>query len=415
MFKPFGLYVGLRYLKDRQSGGFSAFISASSTIGIALGVLVLITVLSAMNGFERALSQHLLSSVPHTELIGVNEPFDQWQYYAEKMQQHQNVLATAPVIKMQGMLQRKNALKGIEVKGVDPQLEANVSNIPSLVTRGSWQAITEQNAVVLGEGVAKKLNVDIGDTVQLLLPPPDNSLTKQFIAPIRRTLTVVGVFEFSELDKHQVYISLAQAQLIKDFQADQVDGIRLKVDDVFAIAPIARAVAMETDHYLGMYNWTYTHGHLYNDIQLVRIVMYVVLVLVIAVASFNIVSTLIMVVNEKKGDIAILKTMGATPSSIITMFVIQGLFNGVLGCLFGGVLGYLFASNLTEIVGSIERFFNVQFLSGDVYFVDFLPTQVHSADITVTIATAIFLSLLATLYPAWQATRIEPAQVLGQS
>ena len=415
MFHPISMFVGLRYLKDRQSGGFSAFISASSTIGIALGVLVLITVLSAMNGFERALSQHLLSAVPHSEFMSSYQPYQQWQKYAQMITRDERVIASAPVIKMQGMLQKQNALKGVEVRGVEPLLESNVSKVPNLVTHGSWQALTQEDAIILGEGAAQALNVSTGDTLQLLLPPPDNSLARKFIAPIRRTLTVVGIFDFAELDKHQAYISLALAQQIKQYREDQVDGIRLKVNNVFAVSYIAKEIAMNMDHAVHLYNWTHTHGHLYNDIQLVRLVMYVVLVLVIAVASFNIVSTLIMVVNEKKGDIAILKTMGASPLSILTVFVIQGLFNGILGCLIGGVLGYLLATNLTEIVASTEQFFGVQFLSGDVYFVDFLPTEVHNQDIAITIATALILSLLATLYPAWQATRVEPAQVLGQS
>jgi len=415
MFKPLGLFVGFRYLKNRQTGGFSAFISASSTVGIALGVLVLITVLSAMNGFERALSQHLLSSVPHGELIGVNEPYNQWPEYASKMSQHPRVISVAPVIKLQGMLQEKNALKGVEVRGVDPAIEKSVSNIPNLITHGSWDELVKENTTVLGEGVATALNVAVGDNIQLLLPPPDNSLAKQFAAPIKRKLRVVGIFDFADLDKHQAYISLASAQQIQKYRADQVDGIRFKVSNVFAAPLIVREVAIQSDHYTAIYDWTNTHGHLYNDIQLVRMVMYIVLVLVIAVASFNIVSTLIMVVNEKKGDIAILKTMGASPVSILLVFVIQGLFNGVMGCFFGGTLGYLLASNLTEIVSSIEQFFQIQFLSGDVYFVDFLPTEVHNIDVVITISTALVLSLIATLYPAWQATRVEPAQVLGQS
>ncbi|WP_448549622.1 lipoprotein-releasing ABC transporter permease subunit LolE [Thalassotalea fusca] len=415
MFKPLGLFVGFRYLKNRQTGGFSAFISASSTVGIALGVLVLITVLSAMNGFERALSQHLLSSVPHGELMGVNEPYRQWTHYASQMSQHPQVISVAPVIKLHGMLQEKNALKGVEVRGVEPGIEKSVSNIPNLITHGSWDALRQENTTVLGEGVATALNVVVGDSIQLLLPPPDNSLARQFAAPIKRKLTVVGIFDFADLDKHQAYISLASAQQIQKYREDQVDGIRFKVSNVFAAPLIIREVAMQSDHYTAIYDWTHTHGHLYNDIQLVRMVMYIVLVLVIAVASFNIVSTLIMVVNEKKGDIAILKTMGASPVSILFVFVLQGLFNGVMGCFFGGTLGYLLASNLTEIVSSIEQFFNIQFLSGDVYFVDFLPTEVHNLDVVITISTALLLSLLATLYPAWQATRVEPAQVLGQS
>ncbi len=417
MFNPLSVFLGTRYIANRQGKGFASFISASSTIGIALGVMTLIIVLSAMNGFERALAQHLLSVVPHGELIGVNEPIDDWQSAVKKVQQHPKIVAAAPVIKMQGMMQKRDQIKGLELRGVDPVLEQSVSTIADYIESGSWLDLYQENSVVIGAGIAKKLKLTLGDSVQMLLPPMQtgNHVNQQISALVKRNLTVVGIYQFGgEIDSNQAYISLQQAADILHYPKDNVQGIRLKVADVFSAPLVAREVANTLDYYLYIYDWTRSQGHLFNDIQLVRMVMFVVLVLVIAVASFNIVSTLIMAVNEKQGDIAILKTMGAKSSTIMYTFMLQGLTNGVLGCIFGGMLGVYLSLNLTEFSAAIERLLGVKFLSADVYFIDFLPTYVNQADVLVTLVTALGLTLIATLYPAWRATKIEPAQVLGQ-
>lgn len=410
------LFIGLRYIANRQGKGFASFISASSTIGIALGVMILILVLSAMNGFERALSQHLLSIVPHGELIAVNEPISDWQTMQKKIEKHPSVIATAPVIKLQGMMQKKNQLKGLELRGVSPELEQKVSSVADFIVAGSWQSLNEKNGVVIGAGIAKKLQIEVGDTVQMLLPPMnlENNVKQQINTLNKRNLTVVGVFKFGgEIDSSQAYVSLAQAREMMNYSANQIQGLRLKVTDIFLAPKIAREVAFNLDAYLYIYDWTRTQGHLYNDIQLVRMVMFIVLVLVIAVASFNIVSTLIMAVNEKQSDIAIMKTMGAHSFTIMTIFVLQGLTNGVVGSLVGGVLGVYLSLNLTEFALGIENLLGTKFLSGEVYFIDFLPTYVSQVDVIVTVGTALLLTFLATLYPAWRASKIEPAQVLG--
>jgi len=417
MFKPLSVFVASRYIANRQGKGFTSFISASSTVGIALGVMILIIVLSAMNGFERALAQHLLSIVPHSELIAVNDPIEDWQNEIKKIQQHPEVVSAAPVIKMQGMLQKKDQLKGVELRGVDAILEQSVSTINHYITIGSWQALYQPNSVVIGAGVAKRLKLSIGDSLQVLLPPmKQNGNVHQNISALKKhNLTVVGIYKFGgEIDSSQAYISLEQAREFINYQTEQVQGIRLKVSNVFNAPFVARQVANQIDAYVYIYDWTRTQGHLYNDIQLVRMVMFIVLVLVIAVASFNIVSTLIMAVNEKQGDIAILKTMGASSSTIMITFMLQGIVNGIFGSVVGGGLGVYLAANLTEFSRNVEQFLGVQFLSGDVYFIDFLPTQVNSNDVIITICTALILTLIATLYPAWRATKIEPAQVLGQ-
>ena len=421
MIKPLSLFLGWRYVRSRQGNGFSAFISASSTVGIALGVTVLIVVLSAMNGFERELSQKLLSIVPHVELVSVNEPIKNWQKSIKAFEKEANVIAAAPVVKLTGMLQHDLKLKAVEVRGVDTILEKEVSSIADYIIEGSWQDLSSMtnntNAIVIGSGVAKKLSVKLGDNIQVLLPPPqENSDVKQvFSAPITKQVKVVGIFKFGgTIDDTLAYIPILLANKVMSYQLNETQSIRLRVSDVFSAPQIARQVAYNFDHYVYINNWTRSQGHLYNDIQLVRIVMFIVLALVIGVASFNIVSTLIMAVNEKQGDIAILKTMGASSATIMFAFIIQGVVNGIVGCFFGATLGGYLALNLTEIITSVEQVLGVKFLSGDVYFINYLPSVLNVQDVYVTVITALTMSFIATLYPAWRATKIEPAKVLGQ-
>ncbi len=421
MFKPLSIFLGWRYVRSRHGNGFSAFISASSTIGIALGVTVLIVVLSAMNGFERELSQKLLSIVPHVELVSVNEPIKDWRQSLKKVQTESAVIAAAPVIKMTGMLQHGLQLKAVEVRGIDATLEMQVSSIADYIIAGKWQGLmttsSNENAIVIGSGVAKKLSVKLGDKIQLLLPPPQDveDIKKIFSAPITRQVEVVGIFKFGgTIDETLAYIPHSLASDVMGYKANETQSIRLKVTDVFSAPKIARQVAYTFDHYVYINNWTRTQGHLFNDIQLVRMVMFIVLVLVIAVASFNIVSTLIMAVNEKQGDIAILKTMGASSKTIMLTFIVQGLVNGVVGSLLGALCGVYLALNLTGIISAIEQFMGITFLSGDVYFINYLPSVLHVSDVYATVITALIMSLSATIYPAWRATKIEPAQVLGQ-
>ena len=422
MFKSLSLFLGIRYVRSRHGNGFSSFISASSTAGIALGVMVLIVVLSAMNGFERELAQRLLSVVPHAEIITVNEPVTDWEEKIKSVLQHPQVETAAPVIKMTGVMQHGKNLKGIgEIRGVDVELEQQVSAITRIMIEGQWQDLERDDVlgVVIGIGIANKLNVIIGDNAQILLHQPkvneDSQQKNIFSAPIKRNVTIVGIFKFGgTIDDTLAYMSLKNAREVLSYQPGQVQGFRLKITNVFKAQDVAREVAYQFDSYAYIYDWTRSQGHVYNDIQLVRMVMFIVLVLVIAVASFNIVSTLIMAVNDKKGDIAILKTMGASSSLIMLTFVIQGLVNGLLGCTIGGVLGVYVASNLTKLVANIESFFNMHFLSADVYFIDYIPSQVNLSDVYITLITALAMSLVATIYPAWRATKVEPAQVLGQ-
>jgi lipoprotein-releasing system permease protein len=421
MIKPISFFLGWRYVRSRHGNGFSAFISASSTIGIALGVTVLLVVLSAMNGFERELSQKLLSIVPHVELVSGNEPIKNWPDSIKRIEQEPSVIAAAPLIKMTGMLQHGLALKAVEISAVDVHLEKHVSSITDYITHGNWNNLAlntdADSGIILGSGVAKKLSVQLGDKVQLLLPPAkqEGDVKQVFSSPILKHVEVVGIFNFGgTIDETLAYIPLSLANMVLGYSVNDTQTIRLKVKDVFNAPQVARQVAYNFNHYVYPNNWTRSQGHLFNDIQLVRLVMFIVLVLVIGVASFNIVSTLIMAVNEKKGDIAILKTMGASSKTIMLAFIVQGLANGVLGCVIGGVSGVYLSLNLTFIMSTLETWLGKTFMSGDIYFINYLPSELNQHDVYVTISTALLMSFFATLYPAWRATKIEPAEVLGQ-
>jgi lipoprotein-releasing system permease protein len=322
---------------------------------------------------------------------------------------------------MTGMLQHGLKLKAAKIRGVDTLLEMQVSSIKDYIIAGKWRSLsvndTKQNTIIIGSGIAEKLGVGLGDKIQLLLPPPQgkNGLKEVFSAPVTYHVDVVGIFKFGgTIDDTLAYIPIAQASNVMGYQPNETQSIRLRVSDVFSAPKIARQVAYNFDHYVYIHNWTRTEGHLYNDIQLVRMVMFIVLVLVIAVASFNIVSTLIMAVNEKQGDIAILKTMGASSKTIMLTFICQGLVNGVVGCLFGSLCGVYLALNLTSIITKVEEVMGITFLSGDIYFINYLPSVLLTSDVYTTIITALIMSLIATIYPAWRATKIEPAKVLGQ-
>ena len=432
IFKPLSVFLALRYVKSRHGKGFSTFISASSTIGIALGVMVLIIALSTMNGFERELEDKLLSIVPHAELMSVQGPIANWPATIKSIQNHPDVIAAAPIIKLTAMMQHKTQLKGIEIRGVDVNLETLVSDIKNYIIAGDWHALSTENntdsnatnkidnGIIIGAGIAKKLSITLGDTVQILLPSQTSSTkassnSTEFSAPVKRYVKIVGIFKFGgTIDETMAYISLAQASQIKEYRGGETQGIRLKVANVFSAPSISRTIAYDFNHYVYIMDWTRTQGHLFNDIQMVRMVMFIALALVIAVASFNIVSTLIMAVNDKKGDIAILKTMGASGKLIMLAFIYQGLVNGVLGSLIGGGFGVLIALSLADIVAFLERLFSLNILSADVYFIDHIPSQLNMSDVYFTVLTALVMSLLATIYPAWRATKIEPANVLGQ-
>lgn len=412
MFKPLPLFLGLRYSRSRRRNGFIAFISASSLIGIALGVMALILGLSAMNGFERELKDRVLSVVPQGELDAVERPLPDWPRLRDYLLAQPGVEAAAPVIRLNGLLEHGSTLKGVQLRAVLPELEANLSDAGKYMTgRGLRELQPGEHGVILGKTIADKLGVKVGDSVALLLPQGgDQAGIKN---PRREALTVVGLLEIGgQLDGLLGFMHLADAQTITGMGSD-VEGFSLRVSDVLKAQSITVAAAQQFPHHVYIRSWMNSQGYLYQDIQMVRTVMYVVMLMVVAVACFNIVSTLVMAVNEKRSEIAILKTMGASPGQIRLTFVIQGMVNGVAGALLGALLGGLLSSKLTQILGVIEKLIGHRFLNPDIYFIDFLPTELHMQDLLIVTGAAILMSLLATLYPAWRASGLVPSRELG--
>ncbi|HFQ4939497.1 TPA: lipoprotein-releasing ABC transporter permease subunit LolE [Vibrio vulnificus] len=412
MFSSLALLIGRRFSQAKQRNKMVSFISLSSTIGIAVGVAVIIIGLSAMNGFERELQSRVLSVIPHAELEGVRAPVENWQSVMTQAVANPNVVAAAPYVKFTGLVERGNKLKAVEVRGVEPDFEQAVSTMSQFIDQQAWsQFLPGQNQVIVGRGVANELGVDVGDYVTLLIPQTGESTKVQ--APKRVRVKVTGMLTLNgQIDHNLVLLPMADAQQYNHL-GEGVTGIALKTNDVLNAQAIVREVGRQIDVYVYLRSWQQQFGFLYRDIQLVRTIMYLVMVLVIGVACFNIVSTLMMAVKDRASEIAILRTMGAGDGLIKRIFVWQGVFSGVLGSVLGSVVGVLVALNLTTLIKGLERVIGHQFLSGDIYFVDFLPSQLRVDDVLLVSGTAIVLSIVATWYPAARAAKLKPAAVLS--
>ncbi|EGQ7767238.1 lipoprotein-releasing ABC transporter permease subunit LolE [Vibrio parahaemolyticus] len=412
MFSSLALMIGGRFSRAKKRNKMVSFISLSSTIGIAVGVAVIIIGLSAMNGFERELQSRVLSVIPHGELEGVNGPLQNYTKTMNQALQHEHVVAAAPYVRFTGLAEKGSKLKAIEVRGVDPAYEQAVSSMSDFIDPEAWQNFySGQQQVILGRGVANELKVQVGDYVTLMIPQTGG--TNKVQATKRVRVKVAGFLTLNgQIDHSLALVPLADAQQYARL-GDGVTGISLKTDDVLDAPSIVREVGNLVNVYVYLKSWQQQFGFLYRDIQLVRTIMYLVMVLVIGVACFNIVSTLMMAVKDRAAEIAILRTMGAKDGLIKRIFVWQGVFSGVFGSLVGSLVGVLVALNLTPIIKGLEGLIGHQFLSGDIYFVDFLPSQLHWPDVALVSTTAIVLSLLATWYPASRAAKLNPAAVLS--
>ncbi|WP_433977580.1 lipoprotein-releasing ABC transporter permease subunit LolE [Erwinia sp. E_sp_B01_9] len=406
------LLLGLRFSRGRRRGGMVSLISVISTVGIALGVAVLIVGLSAMNGFERELNNRILAVVPHGEIEPVNQPFTGWQSLLPKVEQVKGIAAAAPYINFTGLIESGAKLQAIQVKGVDPQQETRLSALPAYVQNNAWQSFSAgKQQIILGQGVAKTLNVKQGDWLTIMIPNSDPE--HKLLQPKRVRLQVSGILALSGMLDHSLaLVPLGDAQNYLAM-GDNVTGIAMKMTDPFAAQKLVRDAGEVTHSYVYIRSWIGTYGYMYRDIQMIRAIMYLAMVLVIGVACFNIVSTLVMAVKDKSGDIAVLRTLGAKDGLIRAIFVWYGLMAGLVGSVSGVVVGVLAAFNLTPIIRGIETLTGYHFLSGDIYFIDFLPSEVHWMDVVTVLATSLVLSLIASWYPARRASRIDPARVLS--
>lgn len=411
---PLALSIGWRFYRARQSNSFISFISFASTAGIALGVAVLIVVLSAMNGFERELEQRFLGVVPQADIVGVDAPIADWQNVVKDAEQIEGIRGAAPFIRLQGLVQKPGGFQGLSVVGIELEEEMKVSALSQFMSDESWQSLGQDaNNIVLGKSLLNKLGLKLGDTVALYVQDSDPDAAGSLRAAKSHRFVVSGIYSLGgELELTTAYIPMRYASQILNMHSG-VTGVRISVDKVFEAPAKVRELGYAQKQSVYISDWTRTQGHLYQDIQLVRTVMYLVLVLVIGVACFNIVSTLVMAVRDKASEIAILMTMGLSRVAVMGIFMVQGALNGLLGCGLGGIIGISMALNLSDIASAIERLFSIELLSADVYFVDFLPSELHGSDAVLVIAMAFMMSLIATLYPAWKASQIAPAQALA--
>ncbi|CNH47985.1 outer membrane-specific lipoprotein transporter subunit LolE [Yersinia massiliensis] len=409
---PLSLLIGLRFSRGRRRGGMVSLISVISTLGIALGVAVLIVGLSAMNGFERELKNRILAVVPHGEIAAVNQPFAEWPQALQRIEKVPGIVAAAPYINFTGLIENATQLRAVQVKGVDPKAEQRLSALPSFVADHAWDNFNAgQQQIILGKGLADALGVKQGSWLTVMIPNSDPEL--KLLQPKRIRLQVAGVFQLSgQLDHSLALVPLADAQQYLDM-GDSVTGIAIKVNDVYNANKLVRDAGEVSNAYVYISSWIGTYGYMYRDIQMIRTIMYLAMVLVIGVASFNIVSTLVMAVKDKSSDIAVLRTLGAKDRLIRAIFIWYGLLAGLIGSISGVVVGVIISLQLTSIIRGLETLIGHQFLSGDIYFIDFLPSELHWFDVACVLATALVLSLIASWYPARRASRIDPARVLS--
>ena len=412
MFKPLVFYIGLRYTRAKQRTQFISFITLTSVLGIALGVTALIAVLSVMNGFEAELRERILGMTSHTTITGLNGRLKNWQQLDNKIIQTPRVEGSAPFVRGQVMVNADRRVSGTLLRGVMPELEPNVSEVANNMLRGRLSDLVPgQFGIILGVELANYLGVMIGDKVTIISPQVNS--TPAGILPRLKRFTVIGIFQVGmyEYDRNMALTHIDDAAKLFRL-GDSVTGLRLKLDDLFNAPQVTRSLAKELYGKYSVSDWTKAHSNFFRAIKTEKRVMFIILLLIVAVAAFNIVSTLVMVVTDKRGDIAILKTQGLSNMSVMGIFIVLGGIIGIIGTALGTLGGVALALNIETIIPAIEGFFDVQFMAADVYYISDVPSKLVWTDVYAIATIAFVLSLLATLYPAWQASRVNPAEVL---
>jgi len=406
------LLIGLRYTRAKRRNHFISFISLTSMCGIALGVAALIVVLSVMNGFQKELRERILGVASHVELSGAEGELAGWPKVAEQASKHPSVIATAPYVAAQGMLTYDQTVRGVMVRGVEPAQEAKVAEFHTKMRAGNMDALNPgEFGIVLGADLARALRVRMGEKVTLIAP--QGLVTPAAILPRLKQFTVVGIFEMGmfEYDSGLALVHMADAQALYRME-DRVSGVRLKIKDLFEAPRVSRELLSRVDADINISDWTRSHSNFFRAVQIEKNVMFIILLLIVAVAAFNIVSTLVMAVTDKEADIAILRTLGASPASIMQIFIVQGALIGVIGLIVGVLGGVTLALNIDVVVPAIERLIGMQFLAKDVYFISELPSDLQWRDVAIISSVSFVLTLLATLYPSWRGSRVNPAEAL---
>jgi lipoprotein-releasing system permease protein len=406
------LAVGLRYTRARRRNRFIGINSAVSMIGIWVGVWALIVVLSVMNGFQEEVRTRILGVASHVQVVGADGRLAGWQEIARSVAQHPRVLASAPFVQAQAMLSAGGAVRGAIVRGILPEQEDRVADLGKHMRAGALGELKPgEFGVVLGADLARALGVFNGD--KLALVAPQGLVTPAGVIPRLKQFTVVGIFEagISDADSGLALVHLRDAQTLYQL-GERVSGVRLKLDDLFAAREVARELSGSLPRDVYAFDWTRSHANFFRAVEIEKRMMFIILALIILVAAINIVSTLVVAVTDKQADIAILRTFGAAPGSVMQIFIVQGMVIGVIGTAVGVLTGVLTALNIDVIVPAIENAFNVKFLSKDVYMIPDLPSDLQADDVISVALMALALSFLATLYPSWRAARLNPAEAL---
>jgi lipoprotein-releasing system permease protein len=412
MFRPLELWIGLRYLRTRRASRFVSFISLVSLLGVAVGVAALIVVLSVMNGFEQELRARLLNLTSHAVVTAPGGRLREWQPLLERIEATPGVAGAAPFVEVQAMLAHDGVLKGTLLRGIDPVLEASVSRVEQHLVAGSLsQLVPGSDQLVMGRLLAARLRVGIGDSLTLLVPTGSDTGTR--LVPRLRRFTVAGLFDVG-MEEQDGVLALAH---LEDAAAargrpGEVSGLRVEMDDIFAAPQLARAIAADLGPGYEARDWTTENASYFRAVRIEKTMMTIILSLVVAVAAFNIVATLVMVVTDKRAEIAILRTMGLSPGSVMRVFLVQGATIGAVGTFLGVVLGVPLALNVGTVVPALESLFGFSVLPADVYYITRLPTDLRLPQVVMVTGIALALCLLSTVYPSLRAARTEPAEAL---
>ena len=412
MFRPLPIWLGLRYTAAKRRNHFISFISLISILGILLGVTALITVLSVMNGFERELRERILGVAAHATITRLGGPMEEWPEIAATAARHAEVAGTAPYVEGQVMLVSGSRVTGAQIRGILPDREPRVSDIHENMTAGSLDDLAAgEFGVILGSRLAGYLGVEPGDRVTLVTP--EASVTPVGVLPRLKRFTVVGVFDIGmyEYDRSTALLHVEDASRLLRLEGG-VSGVRLRLDDMFRAPQVVAELKQEYGRYLWVSDWTHRHSNFFRAVQTEKTVMFVILTLIVAVAVFNIVSTLVMTVTDKQADIAILRTLGLTPRGVMGVFLVQGSVIGLVGTLAGVACGIALSLNVGEIMPALENLFGIDLLPADIYYISDLPSDLQWDDVVRITGLAAGLSVLATLYPAWRAARTQPAEAL---
>ncbi len=410
---PFELQLGFRYTRAKRRNGFISFISFSSVAGIALGVMALIVVMSIMNGFQHELRERILGMTAHMQVTGYGGRLYQWQQVAQRLEGLPHVVGMAPVIEEQAMLSHAKAVKGVMIRAIDPAWESQVSSIDRGMKAGQLSDLeTKRYGILLGKDLAEALGVRVGDKVTLIAP--EASVTVMGVMPRFKRFTVAGIFSVGmyEYDAGLAVMHIRDAAKVYRYPEGAVSALTLKLDDLFAVQTVRKALATRLGATYYTVDWTQRHANFFRAVQMEKRMMFIVLALIIMVAAFNIVSMMVMVVTDKQSDIAVLKTLGVTPLSIQLVFMVQGVIIGTLGVLIGVGLGVALALNIDVVVPFIEQLFGFHFFPPDVYYISQVPSKLAWSDVESVALLAFVLTVLATLYPAWRAAKVQPAEAL---